>query len=178
MDNNKINPVFAGRIGFPVVGIIGCINHFVYRLSGCNPVIGTIVPINESTWEHLKLLFFPYILYTITEYIIYGKKINGFLFSRIKGLLIGLIFIPAGFYTYISVLGNNYFTADILLFLAAVYLSFSTSTKDIIKKQNVGISRTISAVLIVIGITILFAGFTFYPPTTPLFKSSPAMAFV
>ncbi len=178
MNNKSNNYIFAGKVGFFVVGIIGCINHFLYKLSGCNPIVGMVTPINESTWEHLKLLFFPYILYTITEFFIYGRHINGFLFSRIKGLLAGLIFIPAGFYTYTAILGNNFFLADILLFFTAVYLSFRISTASIGRKTKTGISRTLSALLLIAGITILFIGFTLYPPSAPLFESSSAITFI
>lgn len=163
--------IFSGKIGFFIVGIFGCINHFVYKISGFNPIIGIFAPINESTWEHLKLLFFPYILYTFAEYFIYGKNINGFIFSRTKGLLAGLVFIPAGFYTYTAILGTNYFIVDILLFFISVYLSFRISTAAINKKIKTGISRTISALLLITGITILFIGFTFYPPAAPLFEN-------
>lgn len=178
MNNRSDNYVYGGKVGFFVVGILGCINHFVYKLSGFNPIAGAVTPVNESTWEHLKLLFFPYILYTITEYFIYGRHINGFLFSRVKGLLAGLIFIPAGFYTYTAIIGNNYFIADILLFFIAVYLSFHISTNNIGKKIKTGISRTISALLLITGIAILFVGFTFYPPSAPLFESTPSIAFI
>ncbi len=178
MDSRSDKYIFSGRVGFFVVGILGCINHFLYKLSGYNPIAGAVTPINESTWEHLKLLFFPYILYTFTEYIIYGRHINGFLFSRVKGLLAGLIFIPAGFYTYTSITGNNYFIADIMLFFIAVYLSFHISTKDLGKNTRASISKTISAILLIAGITILFIGFTFYPPSSPLFESTPVTAFI
>ena len=38
--------------------------------------------VNESIWEHLKLLYFPVLLYTILEVIVYGEKIPGFLYAR------------------------------------------------------------------------------------------------
>ena len=44
-------------IGFFVVGILGTLFHFVYDWSGQMWFVGLFVPVNESTWEHMKLLF-------------------------------------------------------------------------------------------------------------------------
>ena len=38
--------------------LLGFLNHFLYQLSGGAAFIALICPINESVWEHLKLLFF------------------------------------------------------------------------------------------------------------------------
>ena len=38
------------------VSLLGTLLHFTYRWSGRNPLIA---PVNESVWEHMKLLFFP-----------------------------------------------------------------------------------------------------------------------
>ena len=81
MRKNRNNLSFTNLLGFFIVSILGCINHFIYELSGKNTLAASITPINESTWEHLKLLFFPFIAYIIFEFFIYGKHISGFLFS-------------------------------------------------------------------------------------------------
>ena len=51
----------AGAI---LVCAMGTLAHFVYEWSGNNPVVGLFCAVNESTWEHIKLLFFPMLLYT------------------------------------------------------------------------------------------------------------------
>ena len=50
-------------IGFFVVGILGTLFHFVYDWSGQMWFVGLFVPVNESTWEHMKLLFVPMLIY-------------------------------------------------------------------------------------------------------------------
>lgn len=40
---------------------VGVAAHFVYRLLPL-PIVGIFFPVNESVWEHLKLLFFPTLL--------------------------------------------------------------------------------------------------------------------
>ena len=50
-------------IGILFVSVAGTLLHFVYDWSGQNPLVGFFAPVNESTWEHMKLLFFPMLLY-------------------------------------------------------------------------------------------------------------------
>ena len=38
--------------------VIGTLSHFFYQWSGENFLIGLLSPVNETVWEHLKLLFF------------------------------------------------------------------------------------------------------------------------
>ena len=46
-------------IGFLTVCALSGVFHFIYDWSGKQAWIGFFCPVNESTWEHLKLLFFP-----------------------------------------------------------------------------------------------------------------------
>lgn len=163
--------LFSSRIGFFVVGILGSLNHFLFQLSGENPLVGAFVSVNESTWEHMKLLFFPFILYVAAEWLIYGRHISGFLFSRMTGLLIALFMIPAIFYTYTGLFGRNFAIVDILIFLIADAAAFYISSRRILYEVDDGTAKTISAVIIALCLTVLFIGFTFFPPDAPLFAS-------
>ena len=49
--------------GFLFVGILGTLFHFVYDWCRQARLIGLFVPVNESTWEHMKLLFIPMLIY-------------------------------------------------------------------------------------------------------------------
>ena len=52
---------------FIFISVLGVLLHFTYEWSGDNAVVGLFSAVNESTWEHLKLLFFPFLLLTIDE---------------------------------------------------------------------------------------------------------------
>ena len=43
-------------VGFIFVSILGTLWHFVYEWSGDFRLLGFIAPINESTFEHMKLI--------------------------------------------------------------------------------------------------------------------------
>lgn len=150
---------------------MGIVGHFLYSLSGNNQFVGLFMPVNESVWEHLKLLFFPFMLYTFIELALYGRNIHGFLFSRITGVVIGLVFIPTAYFIYTAVIGKNFAPLDILLYFIGVFISFNISYKRILLGKDNHIRKTISAVILFIGISALFICLTFSPPDTALFHS-------
>lgn len=55
----------ATVIGIIFVLITGSLAHFVYEWSGNNALAGLFTPVNESVWEHMKLVFFPMLLYSV-----------------------------------------------------------------------------------------------------------------
>ena len=54
-------------IGFVFVSIIGTLAHFVYEWTNKCVIAAFFCPINESPWEHLKLIFFPYLIWTVIQ---------------------------------------------------------------------------------------------------------------
>lgn len=63
MDSKKILKYKIFSAIFAI--ILGAILHFTYEWSGNNAFVGTFSSINESTWEHLKLAFFPMLITAI-----------------------------------------------------------------------------------------------------------------
>ena len=55
------------------VTAMGTLGHFFYQWSGNNRYVGFLFPVNESTWEHMKLLFVP--MFVLPPLMVYG--ING-----------------------------------------------------------------------------------------------------
>ena len=64
MDRTKL--YFIGGILF--TAILGTLSHFFYDWTGQGALIGLISPVNESTWEHMKLVFFPLLLSSSRQY--------------------------------------------------------------------------------------------------------------
>lgn len=104
--------------------IIGTLLHFTYEWSGENPFVALYSPVNESVWEHLKLLFFPVLLYTFFEIIVLYKTSGHFLTSRLLAVCIGMFFIASAFFTYTGLLGRDFLALDILIFIFSVLLTF------------------------------------------------------
>ena len=60
-------------IGIPVLFVAGAFMHYFYSLSRKNVLVGLIAPVNESVWEHLKLIFLPMILWWSVYYMVYSR---------------------------------------------------------------------------------------------------------
>lgn len=156
-------------LGFIFVSIAGSISHFVFEWSGYNFAAGLIFPVNESTWEHLKLLYFPYIIWTAIEYQCL-KKEKGILAAKLIGAAAGMFFITIFFYTYTGAIGKSIEILNILSFFIGVSASFFTDY-FFIKTQKFSNRRTDTICLAgLIALGGIFIIFTISPPFIPLFK--------
>ena len=150
-------------LGFTIV--CGSLLHFLYSTY---PTFFTalISPVNESTWEHLKLLFMPSALFSVLEYFVIGKNIPGFFVKKAFGILLGMAVIVTSFYTYSGILGFNFLIADIGTFaLGALTVYFYFLWEQ--KKKSPG---NVWGLLLYLVLTTLFFIFTLYPPQIGLFQ--------
>lgn len=153
--------------GIIFVSILGTLFHFVYEWSDNNVLIGLFTPINESIWEHTKLLFFPMLIYSVYM----NKKISMeypcINSAIIFGSLLGIILIIVLFYTYSGIIGFNVAFADISIFFISVITSFYIVYKATISCKTDEYSAILKSVQI--ALICLFIIFTFFPPNIPLF---------
>ena len=58
-----------------------------------NSLFSLFFPVNESIWEHMKLLFTPFVVYTIIEYLFLRKyeKINNIIFGHANNMAFSYI---------------------------------------------------------------------------------------
>lgn len=151
------------------VVILGSALHFVYELSGKNFIVGLFAPINESVWEHLKLIFFPMLILTLWDVFRNSRDCISFLPARTTGILLGMTFIVVNFYTITGVLGTNIDWINILIYFLAVAFAFGAEMK--LYRTRECPNNTIS-ILILIIFVILFAAFTLAPPAIGIFIPS------
>ncbi|MFT9494357.1 DUF6512 family protein [Anaerosolibacter sp.] len=150
--------------------LFGTILHFVYEWSNNNTLVGIFGAVNESTWEHLKLLFWPALFFSIFEYLLIGKYFNNYITAKAISLYVGLLLIISLFYTYTGILGRHYLAVDIAIFIISVMISQNIGYRIITSNGKVSrIGKIISLIAIIILI-IAFGLFTFNPPQIPLFK--------
>ena len=145
---------------------LGTLLHFVYDWSGGWGAAAAFSAVNESTWEHMKLLFFPSFLYFLLEYQKYSSSSKDLLTARTLGLFCGLAFIPVSFYTYTGVIGKGFFPVDIAIFAVSVFLTFYASTRFLAHPLKL---TTFTAFLLLFALLAAFLTFTFFPPHIQLF---------
>ena len=154
-----------------LVLITGAILHFTYKWSGKNPFVGTFSAVNESTWEHLKITFFPMILFGIIFY----SSIKAFSNNYIEGLTIGIltafVFIVVFFYGYQFILGNNNHFFNILDYVLGVILGEFIFYKVVTINSFSNYYTKLVSSCILLLFACLFVVFTFYPPDCFLFIS-------
>ena len=65
-------------VGFAATGLVGTLLHFVYGWSDGSRVAAAFSAVNESTWEHMKLLFLPYFVFAVVEFIVFSEAFRNF----------------------------------------------------------------------------------------------------
>lgn len=157
-----------------LAAVLGTLLHFVYEWSNYNLLVSYFAPVNESTWEHLKLLFFPTLLLGIIEYLMFGKYYSNFITAKTIGLFAGLLFIVVFFYTYTGIIGTNFLWMDILTFLLSVLLCNGLSYYLIIYTKTGNHTTNILCICLLFVLTSIFILFTNHWPDINLFKAFPS----
>lgn len=156
---------FAAGLIFSAV--LGTLSHFFYKWSGQNPVIALVSPVNESTWEHMKLVFFPILLWSFFLPPKVRAALRGWQCSLLAGGLLGTWLVPVLFYTYSWILGRNLALIDIGIFYTAVLAAFWTARK---LRDSERAEKACPFILFISAVMLLaFFLFTFAPPDIGLF---------
>lgn len=162
--------------GFVFVSILGTLMHFFYDWSGESKIAALICPVNESPWEHLKLLFFPYFFYAIYESVqLKNEKFNVF-FSKYAGIVTGIISTLNIYYVSLGVTGKMIPWINIASFFAGVGIAFIISYIMINSSIGGSMANGISLSLFIVT-TIVFMIFTFEPPLIPLFRDPQSLKY-
>ncbi len=154
---------------FFIVGIFGTLWHFLYEWSGKNMFIGIIAPINESTWEHLKLLFFPVLIYSVIEYIVWKERPDNYFSAAGIGLFGGMLAIAAFFYTYTGILGFNIPVLDISSYFIGLFTMLFIKSRIIRNKSFSSVYAAGITLFFIIITAVLFGIFSFNAPELGIF---------
>ena len=155
-------------MGFAVTSLGGTLLHFLYDWLGGAAWIAPFSGVNESTWEHMKLLFWPMLLYAAVQRLFFRER-DDFWCVKLRGILLGLVLIPVLFYTYNGVIGKSPDWINIAIFFvsaAAAYLYESRRFKD----GTSPCKHPKIAMATLVAVAILFAVFTFRTPMLGIFK--------
>ena len=153
---------------FVFTSILGTFLHFLYDLSGQNPLIALISAINESTWEHMKLLFWPLFLAALVQRRFFREQAH-YWCVKLAQILLGLALIPVLFYTWNGVFGRSPDWVNISIFYITAALVFLFERWAFGQgRLNCGWPQAAFAGICLIG--VLFVLFTFAPPQIPLFR--------
>ncbi len=160
---------------FFIVGL-GTALHFAFDWSRGFLLLAPFAVVNESVWEHLKLAFWPALLWALCESGPLHGRINNFRLAKTAGIALMPLTIIALFYACSTALGHNVFALAIAAFIIAVaasqYVSYRIMTAD---EMNPYLNRIAPGLIIVLA--VLFIVFTFLTPQVGLFRDSVTGAF-
>ena len=153
--------------GFAFVSAFGTILHYLYEWTGGNAFIALFSGVNESTWEHMKLLFFPMLVFAIIQSFFFKDQKN-FWCVKLYSTLLGLILIPAIFYTYNGVVGKSPDWINIAIFFISAAIAYYFESR-LFKSGKIKCERKKIAILSFVIIAVLFGLFTFFTPRLGIF---------
>lgn len=160
-------------MSFAVTALGGTILHFLYDWLGQAMWVAPFSGVNESTWEHMKLLYWPLVLITLAQGLWLkrqGVLPRNFLCAKFLGTLAGLILIPVIYYTYSGCFGKSPDWLNITIFYlcaAAVFRLEAWLFTHWQVKYRQGNSLAIAGFII---LAFAFVYYTFCPPFFPLFQ--------
>ena len=154
--------------GFALVTFVGTILHFLYDWTGESILVAPFSGVNESTWEHMKLLFWPLFFFALVQQLFFWDQEN-YWCVKLAEILLGLVLIPVLFYTYNGVFGKSPDWINIAIFYISALLAFLFEWWAF-KRDWLPCKRPLLAFSVICLIGVLFVVFTFATPQIPLFQ--------
>ena len=155
-------------MGFAVTSFLGTVLHFLYDWLGEAMLIAPLSGVNESTWEHMKLLFWPMFLFAVVQSFFFGDR-KDFWCVKVRGILLGISLIPVLFYTYNGAIGKSPDWINIAIFFVSAALAYLYET-HLYKKEKIRCKTPRLSLALLCIIAASFVIFTFLTPQIGIFK--------
>ena len=154
--------------GFALTSLCGTLLHFLYEWTGGSVLVALFSGVNESTWEHMKLLFFPMLIFGVVESLFFRERAD-FWWGKMYAILLGLVLIPVLFYTYNGVIGKSPDWVNISIFFISAALSYIFEGRLAEGGRLPNGSKRIPQVIL-LAIALMFIVFTFAVPRINIFR--------
>lgn len=154
--------------GFAVTSLLGTLLHFLYDWTGKNRISALISGVNESTFEHMKLILFPMLIFAFIEWSAFKDR-RDLMQIKLCGMLIGVLLIPILFYTYNGAFGKSPDAVNIGIFFVSAAVAYFYEAKRLKAPDRPLINNSIAS-LLMLCLAVAFMLLTFFPPHIPLFK--------
>ena len=161
---NKIKLKILGTI---IAFILTFILHNLYT-NIPNIITSIITPVNESIWEHMKLLFTSILISGVIQKLIVKYKkldINNVCISNFTGAITSIIIFLIVYLPIYNLIGKDFTITIIIMLLSIIiaeYISYLIMNKKDLKMEN-------HAIIFTIIVYITFFILTIYPPHNNLF---------
>jgi len=147
--------------------LAGCVLHFVYGWWP-NAVTALFSPVNESLWEHVKLVFWPF----LGAALVLNRDRPGGVRPWLLVLPLLCALVLALGWVYHVMLGGEALWVDVVLYILIMTLGFRLATRFSGPFQGI---KWILPIAAVIALALLIGWFTLYPPEGLLFRDLAAV---
>lgn len=157
-------PRLSGKLltAFVVVTLAGAILHFAHDFLP-NPVVALFAPVNESLWEHLKIIYWPFLAGALVLFRREGRDCLG---PWLLALLVICAAMLAVGYLYHVVAGGESLAFDIGLYVLLMGAGFVLAA---LFDRPAVCRRTDLLILLTAALGGAMFLFTFLPPDHILF---------
>ena len=156
--------------GFLFVGAAGPLLHFLYEWTGESLPVAAIAAVNESTWEHMKILFVPLFVFSVVQMCFLSSAYPNFLAVRAASALTGLLLIPTLFYTYSGILGTSFSWVNVAIFYLADLGMFLLDFRLLRSGRMSAAWQQVVGLMVLWGLMFCFVWCTFRPPQLGLWQ--------
>ena len=155
-------------VGFGVTSLAGTLLHFLYDWTGESLLTAPFSSVNESTWEHMKLLFWPLFIFAVVQSFFFRDR-KDFWCVKLRGTLLGLALIPILFYTHNGAVGKSPDWLNITIFFVSAAVVYIYETR-LFNSERLMCKSGKSALAALCVIAAMFIIFTFITPRIGLFQ--------
>lgn len=150
-----------------LAGLAGSALHFLHDALP-NPLTALISPVNESVFEHLKLLFWPSL--AAGAFLARRTEQRAGLWSAVfAGVLAMPVFLLGVYYVLFCALGIESLAADIALYFLALLAGFGLAWRLDSSGRAERAGGFLLMLVILYGAALIL--FTFAAPALPLFQA-------
>jgi len=147
--------------------LAGFVLHFVYQWWP-NAVTALFSPVNESLWEHIKLIFWPF----LGAALILNRGRPGGIRPWLLMLPLMCVLTLALGWLYHVTLGGEALWVDVVLYILVMTLGFRLATRFSGPFKGV---KWLLPIAIAVILALLLGWFTLYPPEGLLFRDLAAV---
>jgi hypothetical protein len=161
-------------LGFVVIFFAGSFLHFIFELSGFNTLFAPFGSVNESTWEHLKLFYWPALLFAIVQHAFIRHEVNNFWAAKAHSIVLTPLVVAIAFYTYVGIVvpieGKGTLAGTLVTAAIGVALGQWASYRLLVGPQRSNRWHW-AGVTAILAMGAAFVVFTFLPPRIFLFEN-------
>lgn len=162
----------VGAVVFTV--LVASALHFAYELSNFWTPMALFGSVNESTYEHLKLFFWPGLVFALVQHAYVKDFTNNYWIAKAAALIIAPIVLIFSFYFYLGIAlpiyGRGVLWADITTGVIGTVVGEYVAYRMMVAAPLGAWLRRAGAPILV-GLTVMFPLLTFFPPQFFLFEN-------